>query len=61
LPKQTAIKQGDYVKITGRDGFYLFLKEVEGMATLRQGGGKSPNEPTLAVPINQVVSLEHSK
>jgi hypothetical protein len=31
------MKQGDFVKIIGRDGFYLFLKEVQGIATLREG------------------------
>ena len=52
------MKQGDYVKVMGRDGFYVFLKEVQGMATLRVGGAKSPDTPTLAIPINRVVSLE---
>jgi hypothetical protein len=52
------MKQGDHVKIIGRDGFYLFLKEVQGTATLRVGGAKSPDTPTLAIAINQVVSLE---
>jgi hypothetical protein len=52
------MKQGDYVKVIGRDGFYVFLKEVQGTATLRAGGAKGPDEPTLAIPINKVVSLE---
>ena len=52
------MKQGDHVKVMGRDGFYVFLKEVQGMATLRVGGAKSPDTPTLAIAINQVVSLE---
>jgi len=52
------MKQGDHVKVMGRDGFYVFLKEVEGTATLRVGGAKSPDTPTLAIAINQVVSLE---
>jgi len=52
------VKQGDHVKVMGRDGFYVFLKEVQGTATLRVGGAKSPDTPTLAIAINQVVSLE---
>jgi hypothetical protein len=52
------MKQGDHVKVIGRDGFYVFLKEVQGTATLRVGGAKSPDTPTLAIAINQVVSLE---
>ena len=52
------MKQGDHVKVMGRDGFYVFLKEVHGTATLRLGGAKSPDTPTLAIPINRVVSLE---
>jgi hypothetical protein len=52
------MKQGDHVKVMGRDGFYVFLKEVQGTATLRVGGAKSLDTPTLAIPINQVVSLE---
>jgi hypothetical protein len=52
------MKQGDHVKIIGRDGFYVFLKEAQGTATLRVGGAKSPDIPTLAIAINQVVSLE---
>jgi hypothetical protein len=51
------MKQGDHVKIIGRDGFYVFLK-AQGTATLRVGGAKSPDTPTLAIAINQVVSLE---
>ena len=52
------MKLGDHVKVIGEDGFYVFLKEVQGTAPLRAGGAKSPDKPTLAVPINQVVSLE---
>jgi hypothetical protein len=55
------MKPGDHVKVIGRDGFYLFLKEVQGMATLRVGGAKSPDIPTLAIPINRVVSLEKTE
>ena len=53
------MKHGDHVKIIGRDGVYVFLKEVQGMATLRRGG-QSRDEPTLAIPIDDVVSLEHT-
>jgi hypothetical protein len=60
-PKETTMKQGDFVKVIGRDGFYVFLKDLQGTATLKVGGAKSPDEPTLAVPINQVVSLEKTK
>ncbi len=52
------MRPGDHVKVIGRDGFYVFLKEVQGTATLRVGGAKSSDTPTLAIPINQVVSLE---
>ena len=52
------MKPGDHVKVMGRDGFYVFLKEVQGTATLRVGGAKSPDTPTLVIAINQVVSLE---
>jgi len=47
------MKQGDHVKVMGRGGFYVFLKQVQGMATLRVGGAKSPDAPTLAIAINQ--------
>jgi hypothetical protein len=52
------MKQGDHVKIIGRDGFYVFVKEVQGTATLRAGSAPTPGEITLAVPVSQVVSLE---
>jgi hypothetical protein len=55
------MRQGDHVKVIGRDGFYVFLKEVQGTATLRVGGAKSPDTPTLSIAINQVVSLETTK
>jgi len=55
------MKPGDHVKIIGRDGFYVFLKEAQGTATLRLGSAKSPDEPTLAILIHQVVSLEPTK
>jgi hypothetical protein len=42
------MKQGDHVKVMGIDWFYVFLKEVKGTATLRVGGGKGPDKPTLA-------------
>lgn len=59
--QEMAMKPGDHVKIIGRDGFYVFLKEVQGTATLRLGTAKSPDEPTVAIPINQIVSLEHTR
>ena len=52
------MRQGDRVPVMGRDELYVFLKEVQGTATLRVGGAKSPDTPTLAIAINQVVSLE---
>ncbi len=52
------VKQGDHVKVMGRYELYIFLKEVQGMATLRVGGAKSPDTPTLAIAINHGVSLE---
>jgi hypothetical protein len=55
------MKQGDHVKVIGRDGFYVFLKEVQGTATLRVGGAKSPDTPTLSIAVNRVVSLETTK
>jgi len=61
LDRSYFMKPGDHVKIIGRDGFYVLLKEVQGTATLRSGSARSPDEPTLAIPINQVVSLEPTK
>lgn len=55
------MKAGDHVKVIGRDGFYVFLKEEQGTATLQAAGAKSANKPILAVPTNQVVSLEKTK
>src|SRR6202049_4352189 len=43
-PNETTMKQGDHVKVIGRDGVYVFLKEVQGTATLRAGGAKSPDK-----------------
>jgi hypothetical protein len=51
---EATIKQGDYVKIMGRDGFYVFLKEFQGTATLRAGGANSLDTSTLAIPLNRV-------
>jgi hypothetical protein len=51
------MKHGDRVKVTGRDGVYVFLKEVQGTATLRVGGAQSPDEPDLPISIDDVVSL----
>jgi hypothetical protein len=52
------MKQGDHVKVTGIDGFYVFLKEVQGMATLRVCSTNDRDKPTIAVAIDRVVSLE---
>jgi hypothetical protein len=49
---------GDHVRVIGKDGLYVFLEEVHGTATLRVGGRRKPNEPTLAIPMNRIVSLE---
>jgi hypothetical protein len=53
------MQNGDHVKITGKDGVYVFLTEVQGTATVRRGG-KGRDEPTLAVPTDDVVSLEQT-
>jgi len=55
------MESGDHVKIIGRDGFYLFLNEVQGTATLQAAGTKGSSEPALAIPINQIVSLEPTR
>jgi hypothetical protein len=55
------MQPGDHVKIIGRDGFYVFLKEAQGTATVRLGSAKGSDQPTLAIPIHQVVSLEPTK
>lgn len=60
-PKETTMKHGDYVKVIGRDGFYVFLKELQGTATLRVGSAKSPDTPTLAIAMSRVVSLEKTE
>jgi hypothetical protein len=52
------MKHGDRVKVTGRDGVYVFLKEVQGTATLRVGSANGPDQPTIAIAIDRVVSLE---
>ena len=52
------MEHGDHVRIVGRDGLYVFVKEIRGTATLRLGGTKRTPEPTLSIPINQVFSLE---
>jgi hypothetical protein len=59
--RRGAIERGDHVKVIGTDGFYTFLKQAQGMATLQRGDAKSPDEPTLAVPFDRVVSLEHTR
>ena len=55
------MKTGDHVKIIGRDGFYVFLKEAEGIATLRSGSAKSQEDATLTISIHRVISLEPTK
>jgi hypothetical protein len=52
------MNHGDHVKIIGRDGFYVFLKEDEGMAILELGSARLLHNPVLAIPISKVVSLE---
>jgi hypothetical protein len=52
------VNHGDHVRVLGKDGLYVFLKEVQGTATLRLGGRKSREEPTLAIAIDRIVSLE---
>ena len=54
------MEHGDHVKIIGRDGLYVFLKEVQGMATLRVAIPKGPDELSLSIPMNHVVSLEQA-
>jgi hypothetical protein len=54
------MEHGDHVKVLGRDGVYVFLKGDQGVATLRRGG-KSPDAPTIPVPIGNVISLEQEK
>jgi hypothetical protein len=51
------MKQGDYVKVTGMDGFYVFLKEIHGMATLRVCSTNDSDRPTITIAIDRVVSL----
>ena len=58
VPKETTVNHGDHVRVFGKDGLYVFLKEVQGTATLRLGGRKSPEEPTLAIAMDRIVSLE---
>ena len=54
------MKQGDHVKVMGIDGFYVFLKEVQGTATLRVCSTNDSDKPTIAIAIDRVVSLEKS-
>jgi hypothetical protein len=56
--RERTMEQGDYVKVTGIDGFYVFLKEVQGMATLRVCSMHDPDKPTIAIAIDRVVSLK---
>jgi hypothetical protein len=55
--KETTMEHGDHVKVLGRDGVYVFLKDTQGVATLRRGG-KNPGAPTIPVAISDVISLE---
>ena len=55
------MKPGDHVKVMGQDGFYVFVEEVQGMATLRVANTHSREVPNLSIPISQVVSLEKEK
>jgi hypothetical protein len=66
-PRETALKcaegiflmkHGDHVKVIGEDGFFVFLKEFEGTATVRLDNTNIPKESTLAIPINQIITLE---
>jgi len=41
--------------------FHVFLKEVQGTATLGAGGANGPDKPTLAIPTNLLLSLEKTK
>ena len=59
MPHGDYLEKGDHVKVMGKDGFYVFLAEAQGRATLRVGGRKNIEHPTLDVPINHVMSLEH--
>ena len=43
------MNQEDHVTVIGRDGFYVFLKEVQGTATLRVGGS-NPDKPRQTHP-----------
>jgi hypothetical protein len=52
------MKQGDHVKVIGRDGFYIFIKEVQGTATLRSGIAPGSSETTLDIPVSRIISLE---
>jgi hypothetical protein len=51
------MQHGDHVKVIGKDGVYVFLKDVQGVATLRRGG-TSRDGPTVPIPIDDVISLE---
>ncbi|HEY6768122.1 MAG TPA: hypothetical protein VI386_25485 [Candidatus Sulfotelmatobacter sp.] len=53
------MKTGDHVKVIGIDGFYIFLKEFQGTATLSVGSAATLKEPnTLSIPMDRVISLE---
>ena len=50
--REKTMQQGDYVKVTGIDRFYVFLKEVQGMATLRVCSMHDPDKSTIAIAID---------
>ena len=55
------MEHGDHVRVMGRDGLYVFVKEVQGTATLRLGSTKRRDEtPPYSIPIDRVFSLEQT-
>ena len=52
--EQVTMRQEDRVQVIGRDGLYVFLNELQGTATLRIGGAKSPDTPTLTIAMHLV-------
>jgi hypothetical protein len=55
------MKPGDHVKIIGKDGFYIFLKDVQGTATVQAGSAENRGETMLDIPVRLVVSLERNE
>jgi hypothetical protein len=58
VQKEIIVEKGDHVKIMGKDGFYVFVAEIQGRAILRVSSATSLKAPTFDVPINRVISLE---